>query len=713
MLEQRMLELAEAPTASQSPSISEEPEKHDKHRASHVAETARMQRLRHRLADAEEHHKHDLPSLLPIFESASSDLRQACDDALVGAMSWLTTQNQRRWRRQLSVEAADEAYAAQHARVEALCTQLNLYRTVNRQALVRPFADFFDPATGKLLFRAADSIAFSPSTLLTLLAASDNLVCYAEALLAFIRQVNELEGKRRRNKIWAPTGLRKVGNLLKGGKSNNTFAGDGENPDKLEQLSEEDDREKESDEMKAVEEVETDNPRDPDAREPKNGYQRATNKIYRLGQWLRTPETIFAFKYAFVSVALWLPQIFSTSAYFAYKEKFLWALIMAQTGMAVYSGDQILSSVQKIAGTGVGLVYGMLIWYVGAANGPGSRPGLGAALFVFFIPAMAIRLYGPPASMQMSMMGAVTTVLVVGYSYQDTHLPSVGNPGVGYEVAWRRALLVVCGTAAATIMMMLPPVSSSRQLVRLTHSTCISELGRIYTGIISAWLGEEQSGASASGFSLSAQKAARARMLALRLKLNSSRVSILQSTYEISLRGDWPKPEYLDLLRIQLHLLQALGQVGHALVRLDSGWRRKLLNTTAFLNQPLIADVTSTFSLISLALREGAPLPEATPGPLLDRLLYHDSRLRLLTDQSAGASQGTPAQVEGASMGDFELTYDLLKDERFGVYANALSGLASILIDGDELELAAKRLVGETEFPHYASLLERHARTRV
>ncbi|GAA5916631.1 hypothetical protein JCM5296_002963 [Sporobolomyces johnsonii] len=711
MLEQRMLDLADSPTASQSPSVSED--KGDKHPASHVTETARMQRLRHRLAAAEEQHKHDLPSLLPIFETASSDLRQACDNALVGAMSWLTTQNQRRWRRQLSVEATDEAYAAQHARVEALSAELALYRTSKREALVRPFADFFDPATGKLLLHAADSIAFSPATLLTLLAASDNLVCYAEALLTFIRQVNELEGKRRRNKVWAPTGLRKVGNLLRGGKSNNTFAGDGENPDKLEHLDDEDDGEKKADEKKAVEEVKADNHRDPDARQPKNGYQRATYKIYRLGQWMRTPETIFAIKFAIVSVALWLPQVFSSSAYFAYKEKFLWALIMAQTGLAVYSGDQILSSVQKIVGTGFGLVYGMLIWYIGAANGPGSRPGLGAAFFVCFIPAMAIRLYGPPASMQMSMMGAVTTVLVVGYSYQDTHLPSVGNPGVGYEVAWRRALLVVCGTAAATIMMMLPPVSSSRQLVRLTHSTCISELGRIYTGIISAWLGEEQSSESASGFSLSAQKAARARMLALRLKLNSSRVSILQSTYEISLRGDWPKSEYLDLLRIQLHLLQALGQVGHALVRLDSEWRRKLLNTTAFLNQPLIADVTSTFSLISLALREGAPLPEATPGPLLDRLLYHDSRLRLLTGQSSSASEGAPAQVEGASMGDFELTYDLLKDERFGVYSNALNGLASILMDGDELELAAKRLVGETPFPHYASLLERRARARV
>lgn len=127
---------------------------------------------------------------------------------------------------------------------------------------------------------------------------------------------------------------------------------------------------------------------------------------------------------------------------------------MLQTGLAVYAGDQILQTVQKLTGTALGLVYGMreslvfllfpsrptpargsarltvfllldqiiadtppptVIWYIGSGTGTGSRPGLGAAFYILMLPALAIRLYAPPAMMQLTMMMAVTTVLVVSF----------------------------------------------------------------------------------------------------------------------------------------------------------------------------------------------------------------------------------------------------------------------------------------------------------
>lgn len=154
----------------------------------------------------------------------------------------------------------------------------------------------------------------------------------------------------------------------------------------------------------------------------------------------------------------------------------------------------------------------------------------------------------------------------------------------------QRALLVVIGIAVATIVMLIPTQSSKvgcsdlssskvsaytrcgalQVLVRRTHATTISELGRVYASILSAWiregnLPEEADDADAptsSGFSKHATKAARAKMLALRLKLNSSRIAIVQSTYEVNLKGDFPKQDWLEMFRVQLHLLQALGQVG-------------------------------------------------------------------------------------------------------------------------------------------------------
>ncbi|GAA5952078.1 hypothetical protein JCM10213_005355 [Rhodosporidiobolus nylandii] len=732
-----------SPSAS-TPSHSAQPSTASKALA--YTETARMQRARERFGAAEQRNNHDLRALLPIFETASSPLRTATDAALEGAMSWLIEQNNTRWgilssRMRISPEEAERRLHVQQEKVAQLEAAIRAYRADGREALVEPFQDFFDPKTGKLLARHprdADGdtedggAIFAPGSLFTLLSASDNLVVFAEAVLAFVKKAADLQQRRRQNKLWWPTGLRKIGKLLVGGKKGIKATGEGEDPDTVEDVGEEHDEEgaageKSGDTTEKVDERGL----DPDARPPKNALQRFTFSIYRFAHFFCTPEGLFALKYATFSICIWLPQIFRPTAYLMYSEKSLWALITFQTFLAIYAGDQILATLQKVVGIAVGLVYGMLIWYLGSASGPGSPYGLGAAVFVFMIPAMAIRIFAPPASSQAAIQAAVTTILIVGYSWQDTHLANVGNPGVGYTLAWKRALLVIIGTGVAAVAMVLPPVST-RSLVRRTHATCIQEIGRVHSLIVSAWMREEQDRAdpatsrntASTPFSPAAQKAARARLLALRVKLNATRAAILQSGYEISLRGDWPAGEYSQLLTLQLALLQALAQLGQALVRLSPEWRKALVHETAFLNQPLIADVTSTFSLLSLALRQGCPLPQATPGPLLDRLLYHDRRLRLLSDESASppassassssASHGKPAESEeGARISASVLTFDGLRDERFGIYASALQALASILLDIDELERVTKGLVGEVKSPGYDRLVEQRVYERV
>ncbi|GAA5980157.1 hypothetical protein JCM11641_006931 [Rhodosporidiobolus odoratus] len=708
--------------------------------AATYAETDRMRRTRERFTRAEQVNNHDLGSLLPIFRQASSELRHATDSALEGAMIWLVEQNSMRWsgflpfRFRAPQDRAEQRTAEQKTKMDRLEAVLEQYRTDGRQALIGPFVGLFDPVTGQLLATVAHprdlpkpvvnddsspTLAFAPGSLFTLLAASDNLVVFAQAVLAFGKKVGELQEKRRENRVWWPTGLRKVGNLLlvKGnGEGGGKINGDGEDPDRVEIVPDGAGKGEQGDKGKEAKGEFGEKGLDPDARPPKNAVQRFTFTIYRLGRFLTSPEGLFALKYATFSILIWLPQVFKSASYIMYSEKSLWCLITLQTFLAVYAGDQILASLQKVVGIAVGLVYGMFLWYLGSADGPGSPYGLGAAVFVFMLPVMAIRIFAPPASSQAAIQAAVTAILIVGYSWQDSHLPSVGNPGIGYTLAWKRALLVLIGTGIAAVAMLLPPVST-RLLVRRTHATCIHELGRLYTLIISAWLKEEHSlpdstvEATSSGFSPAAREAARARMLAVRVKLNATQPAILQASWEISLRGDWPKEEHSQLLTLQLGMLQALAQLGQALVRLSPEWRRALVHETAFLNQPLIADVTSTFSLLSLALRQGSPLPQATPGPLLDRLLYHDRRLRLLSGPSASSASSPSSSVnparpelEGAQLSSSPLTLLALQDERFGIYASALQALASVLLDLDELEKVTKTLVGEIGFPGYDRL---------
>ena len=84
----------------------------------------------------------------------------------------------------------------------------------------------------------------------------------------------------------------------------------------------------------------------------------------------------------------------------------LWALIMvglsflpdaassfadrqAQTGMGVYTGEQIGSFFLRMSGTVLGLVIGMVAWYIGAGRGPGNPYGVAAS---------TVRLHPRPCS---------------------------------------------------------------------------------------------------------------------------------------------------------------------------------------------------------------------------------------------------------------------------------------------------------------------------
>lgn len=45
----------------------------------------------------------------------------------------------------------------------------------------------------------------------------------------------------------------------------------------------------------------------------------------------------------------------------------------------------------------------------------------------------------------MRRISKATFVLIVGYSWIDGHLMTIGNPGIGWSIAWKRWVLVVIG----------------------------------------------------------------------------------------------------------------------------------------------------------------------------------------------------------------------------------------------------------------------------
>lgn len=125
-------------------------------------------------------------------------------------------------------------------------------------------------------------------------------------------------------KVWFPSGARKLGNLLKGGKGVGRAAGDGQNPDRIDSVG--DDEEDDAEQGGGGKEREAcwlgshaepmllGAGRDPDASLPRNGRQRFTLKLYRFGAWFSTAEAVFALKYAALTILLWLPQVIPASA---------------------------------------------------------------------------------------------------------------------------------------------------------------------------------------------------------------------------------------------------------------------------------------------------------------------------------------------------------------------------------------------------------------
>lgn len=250
-------------------------------------------------------------------------------------MGWLVAQNDARWgalsrwaSRKHSLPAAfDLGVVAQE-----LERELVAYRREKRSGILAPFEPFFDKQTGALLPPERRQGTFAPGSLLTVLAASDNLVTYVEAVLALVREVAALQQQRTRSRLWLPTTFHSVGKLLQGGKRTTAAFDEHDDPDQIETIAEvgtdderaaapgitaemgerlQNKRERASAPLKPA-------PRSADALPPKNAWQRCTLAISRVLHFFISPEAIFAFKYVGASIVIWLPQVFPASAWFCY-----------------------------------------------------------------------------------------------------------------------------------------------------------------------------------------------------------------------------------------------------------------------------------------------------------------------------------------------------------------------------------------------------------
>jgi hypothetical protein len=114
---------------------------------------------------------------------------------------------------------------------------------------------------------------------------------------------------------------------------------------------------------------------------------------------------------------------------------------------------------------------------------------------------------------------------------------------------------------------------------------------------------------------------------------------------------------------------QLLGQMES----LNPEFRLRFKNTTAALNEALVADVVAVLAMVSSSLRTGAPLPALMPTPLLAR------------------SYGLAAWK-----GIDTLELQTVQDPSWPAYSLLTTGYIALLNRVDELVIAVKEAVGES-----------------
>ncbi|KAG5220608.1 membrane protein [Salix suchowensis] len=181
--------------------------------------------LRRRMREHEQRHGHDLDSLVPILEHASAGLRSACDDVLREIIAWFDICNSRRWRSlffdMIGRGQTDEDIRKKHeglvALLEGLTAEMRAFQNEGRGKLIEPYKHFFDVETGKLKETAKHiptSEKFTSRSLFLCFVFCDTLVVFSECLTRVMNLIIDLDRKRPKVRLWAPSSFGKIGRKL-------------------------------------------------------------------------------------------------------------------------------------------------------------------------------------------------------------------------------------------------------------------------------------------------------------------------------------------------------------------------------------------------------------------------------------------------------------------------------------------------------------------
>lgn len=652
----------------------------------------RITRYRKLALEQEEAKGTGLATLLPLLQQSSAGLREATEEGTITLIEVLEFTNKHRWSKSMyrgsSVAEIDHIQQV----TAKIKHELAAFRASHYKHLLEPFKELFDDDT-VMSSGGLTSHCLTSRSLFLCFVYCTNLIAFSYGLIDYLETLTGFLGSTPGNKFHPPTAILKIGKILttKTGTSTNPLEIGTQTGDYEDKAAQEDDT-GESSPIGGTKAVNDDAGRrrfrpDPDAKPPRSLTQRSIRHVSRFWKWQISAEGLFALKYGIVSIALWMPAIFPNSAYFSYSNRALWALIMAQVGLGVYAGEQILAFFVRIVGTVTGALLGAVAWYIGSGKGKGNPYGIVVITLVMLAPFIFIRLSGPAHHRPIVLMISVTICFVVGYSWVDNHIPMIVNAGEGIGIAWKRGLLVTIGLAAAFITSLFPKPQTSKMVVRKTMARTIERLGDLYSEEMKGFFVESKKQQGVAGFESTAKY--RGDFLKIVGKLEMIEGQMMNASVEPGLRGTWPKKEYQKLLALQHHALGAMSLLAGAWSQMKPSWMRAMIDRTSYFEPVFIADVLSMFNSLSNSLHRGLPLP--TTVPLRERFAIYS-----LNKQREVEGRG----ADGLTLNDlgFHPQFKDIQDEQLAVYATAFCALTVLVGLLDEMHEVIKDLTGEKQF---------------
>ncbi|KAI5461761.1 hypothetical protein BGZ63DRAFT_356921 [Mariannaea sp. PMI_226] len=395
----------------------------------------------------------------------------------------------------------------------------------------------------------------------------------------------------------------------------------------------------------------------------------AGRMLLGVTSWFGGEAGVFGLRMVVLSLGLSVPAVVKTSAGFFYRNKGLWAVIMAQLSLVPYTADLLYGIIVRVVGTIIGGVIGLVAWYIGAGNGSGNPYGLAAILAVVIVLIMWWRLFAHPALIPAGIMMGATAYLVIGYSYTDEHNPAYGNPGIGYAVFWRRLVLVFLGFVGTLVVNFLPkPPSANRHYRHLLADSLVSVRDR-YALFASNW---RDPAADLREVSEEEALAVGEALLAISGPIKLTALEFSGSNFDTK-----TLVQVCDRCMI---LNQCVTQMLQYTAKMSDEQRARLIPATGAMNTDLLTELMAVLSLMQQALKSGDPLPAVLPTPLFTKAIAHAQ-----AHVEEGMRDSTSMQDKGVMESDGVRKYIVL-----------LNSLVQLLAALDDMVLILKRAVGET-----------------